>query len=846
MSRSQKQERYELDVERERINLWPLLYRRPGFTSVLWPLADFDKNGMAIRPFYVQDKNEYSILFPLSGWNPVNGDGWVFTGYWNKNANGIFPLYHVGNDLGYVLPVWWTKKYFGGPLVCFARKKGVNFVGPVWYNSKSGKSGFFPFVLHEGFSRGYCFPLYFYDCKADEKLILPLFGALGHYYRSKDDQSLMVLTYCHSNYDKGRVVNDMFLPLYLYRRVEDKSYIVSIPFIYTSSAGGKEYFIDILGPLFFKDKSKDESYTGVMWPLGGRSACKDSTTTWAVPLFLSRESDGWKRVFTLPFSYGSSDKGYFMNVLGPVFHYDKDEERAYTGVMWPFGGFIDRKDGDKTAWGVPLFYYSNKNGYSRFLSLPFSIGNGKDKGFVNVLGPVFHHSKNRKDSLTFVMWPFAGYESSRGGAMSWVFPFYCKDDDGNKSSLWVMPYYSEDNKAEKKEVRAFLPFYHTRKTPKEESLWIFPWGQSETKSGEYSAGVFPFGFYESDSKNKKLICPLFLSSFSNRETNLLWPLLKYSYDKDKSFRFWPLVSVYDDLPSPVVNVSDKSVSVLTPLCFYYGTEKTKKSESRRLSVLSLTGSVRKLDDKSCLESGIGMYGKNGVTLEHDYDYYLLYYRSRKKEKVWNTDKINTRDIGKVVNLWRKLSNSKTLMDRYESSGKDFEKRYHDVPIDKKWYKDCLKDYNDKAVKYRMQYSDERSRLSVLLKKHGFSVKGDDEQALKASLAEFEKKFSKIENHGFNLFLPFFFSSFDDEQSKWNFLLFLAEGKESKDYSSFRILKYLYRQQYQKDKYNYDIFPFINYRGSKKFSKFSFCWRLFSMRKDKTSGKTSGHILFIPF
>ena len=54
------------------INLWPFFYRNNLYTSVFWPMIDSDPYGFAVRPFYNQEGNEYSILFPpflLSGFS---------------------------------------------------------------------------------------------------------------------------------------------------------------------------------------------------------------------------------------------------------------------------------------------------------------------------------------------------------------------------------------------------------------------------------------------------------------------------------------------------------------------------------------------------------------------------------------------------------------------------------------------------------------------------------------------------------------------------------------------------------------------------------------------------------
>ena len=74
------------------INIWPFFFRNNAYWSVLWPFIDCDDYGFAIRPFYVQDGDEYSVLFPLAAWNPENKDGWVANFVWNDNGFGFVPF----------------------------------------------------------------------------------------------------------------------------------------------------------------------------------------------------------------------------------------------------------------------------------------------------------------------------------------------------------------------------------------------------------------------------------------------------------------------------------------------------------------------------------------------------------------------------------------------------------------------------------------------------------------------------------------------------------------------------------------------------------------------------------
>ena len=100
------------------VNLWPFFFRSREYFAILWPLADFDPYGVAVRPFYNQEGDDKSILFPLSSWNTADGSGWCLAAVWDKNRFLLFPLvrhgYNEYDDWLYYTPFfirnWETQK----------------------------------------------------------------------------------------------------------------------------------------------------------------------------------------------------------------------------------------------------------------------------------------------------------------------------------------------------------------------------------------------------------------------------------------------------------------------------------------------------------------------------------------------------------------------------------------------------------------------------------------------------------------------------------------------------------------------------------------------------------------
>lgn len=94
------------------VNIWPFFFRNRDYIACLWPMIDYDPYGFAVRPFFNQEGDDYSILFPLSAWNPAKRHGWVLNTYWNwaedEDFCGFFPLFHHGPTGGYYTPLWVT------------------------------------------------------------------------------------------------------------------------------------------------------------------------------------------------------------------------------------------------------------------------------------------------------------------------------------------------------------------------------------------------------------------------------------------------------------------------------------------------------------------------------------------------------------------------------------------------------------------------------------------------------------------------------------------------------------------------------------------------------------------
>lgn len=286
----------------DRVNAWPALNVENGKVAALWPMVDADARGFAVRPLFNKEDSEYSLLFPLCAWNPVNGDGWCVSAYWNKDCSGFFPFAHFKRDgLHYLMPVFWNPKEgdFGSPVCYFSN--GLNFVGPVWWRGDKTSSGegmrygFLP-LFKEGSSGGWLLPVYYRNVDKDGRLLLtPLGGA-----KVASDGSLAFLDVLGPVYascrEEGRRELHILAPVF---RMGDDGFRV-LPLVSKNDKAPSLLNLEktgfsIIGTLLFKYDNRPKPFNRTALEsqalaLAGRSGEGGHTRSWRF-LFISGDSE---------------------------------------------------------------------------------------------------------------------------------------------------------------------------------------------------------------------------------------------------------------------------------------------------------------------------------------------------------------------------------------------------------------------------------------------------------------------------------------------------------------------------------------------------------------------------
>ena len=86
--------------------------------------------------------------------------------------------------------------------------------------------------------------------------------------------------------------------------------------------------------------------------------------------------------------------------------------------------------------------------------------------------------------------------------------------------------------------------------------------------------------------------------------------------------------------------------------------------------------------------------------------------------------------------------------------------------------------------------------------------------------------------------------FSNGDFRWHTFLYLAGGEKKGEREKTQVLHFFYRFNKEGAKEEKLIFPFISLQKDENFERTSFLWRVYE--KTVKNGKTSGHILFIPF
>ncbi len=298
----------DAEPDPERTNVWPLFYADGDRRALLWPLADWDNQGFAVRPLVARDQDDLDLLWPLAHVELDDGSFWALSAYYDAptGSYGLAPLAGWG-QLRFVGPVWWTD------------------------DAAAPSHGLFPlYWRHPATDTTVVAPLYF---DFQESFTLAPFW---WHSRTSDSQVLFPLWW---NFESEDGVRQSRTLLPLWQRTDDGRYHHWITLVGGRgwSDDGAEEFINVLGPLYHRSERGDAyTYTAVAWPL------------------FASERDGERRSMR----------------LSPLWAHASDPATQLDETELLLGLWRKRDDASGTSWrAVPLASYATDSSHTNLLDV---------------------------------------------------------------------------------------------------------------------------------------------------------------------------------------------------------------------------------------------------------------------------------------------------------------------------------------------------------------------------------------------------------------------------------------------------------------------------------------------
>ena len=490
---------FDAEADSERVNLWPLAYRSGDELSVLWPLFDVDQRGFALRPIVAKDESSWSVLFPLAAFDTDAGEGWVGPFYSLWDNTGLFPLANVGR-FSWVGPVWWSAESRGlFPLALLG--SGFNYVGPSWWNRSDAarlSGGLFP-VAWLG-PTSVIGPVW-WDNDGAGHGVFPLYGTdflgrgimhVGPVWWSSDAQrgTRFGLAPLVSWADEGR--SFAFHPFYSHRLEEHaraRNVLLGLGH-WSSDADGHENWF---APLWYDravDDARDTVFVPFFWKhrrgisadvytlLGNRSVDPDSESLNLYPFWWSNESaeSSWRMLVPFFWYERAGDERTLLTPLGGR-GWSASGERAFVNVLGPLyhHSTSTRRDEERTAFLWPLFerHREGTTTETRLAGLydRTTTPDGADASYLFGLG----HSARRAQGSAHRLWPLWSWsEGIERPGLVYELTLFGRERVGEVTETRLFPFFSSAHSPDQTRWDALLGLAHHERAGAQSSTWVWP------------------------------------------------------------------------------------------------------------------------------------------------------------------------------------------------------------------------------------------------------------------------------------------------------------------------------------------------------------------------------------
>lgn len=497
---------------RERANIWPLYYHNGQSHSLIWPLIDWDNQGVAVRPLYNKEGAEHAILFPLCGWNTEVGDGWFLTSYRKPGTHGVFPIYRHNPDGFSHYGLYWTKEPNWGLFPLYATKeRGHQILNLSWTkNPDRSTFDFWPLYSKSPERTNLRF-LYNRQEGEDYLQYSLLMSVLAHYEQRGEVRKSYVFPFWYDSHYKNADTRVIF-PFYWTDQSNGDKHTVFLPLLYTFENSQQ---FDYYTPLCFRRGPEKQQTFGVL-PLYYSGQRDAKTFSMFLPLYYKQNRGDDEKMLVTPLGgYGAAQDGSFAfrNILGPVYVDYQRADYQYRSLFWPLIRFEQESDQKHTFNAFPVYAQVKKDDETdhRLLLNLANANQQEDKWSWRVWPLVSRNTQARRPDFLYDF-SLTGVSKVGKAWEGWMWPFYGGKSDENMGDHAAL-FYMLRNRWEVKGGETIRNY----------QAWpLFTWSESRRNEGFWGSigGIYKGWNYRDERRNGwSILGELFIenSNYYNRD-----------------------------------------------------------------------------------------------------------------------------------------------------------------------------------------------------------------------------------------------------------------------------------------------------------------------------------------
>lgn len=442
------------ELDADRINLWPMFYKRGSDMSLLWPMIAANDDGNAVYPFYsYYYSNEFNVLWPMSSFSLTeDGGNRIFNTYWKDEELTVFPFFFKDDD-------YWLAMFLAG----MGSNEWYSIIPPLWIHWYGEDAWFF-------------LPGLTYMKRDDTNYT---FTSFPLYHQSREDDAFLQWAVCAlylRYHDRGNAYTHLFPMLFSYSNNDTNSPNVLravLPLFWYLQEGTERM---ILTPVYGRLSGINTS--GFITPLVSAGHLDDTKFFNLLGILYHRtwnteQSNQYTHLLYPLFSHYTSKYRTEANIVWPLFSYKRYDTDSYSATLFPLASYshdsverleelgyqlrMNRPQIQQSLWIMP--WILNKTGiqYTEDETVPIQqelltdqqgIGSGQIQDNTNSRKTVAEKQYVPHDYRLNSFWPLWKYERAEGAqtefyVLKWLYSYNWtyRQDNARSRVLWRLMTY---------------------------------------------------------------------------------------------------------------------------------------------------------------------------------------------------------------------------------------------------------------------------------------------------------------------------------------------------------------------------------------------------------------------